>query len=117
MGKIFRRHDVKADMRQPSSTWLLPLDQEYGGKHSAPAKTKGQKHEDQRQVILPGLTAGLYLKLVDHVARLMRGGKKRLSKQVKPILERLSLSPAGLEERVSALSKYWGQHLQPTSGG
>jgi len=37
----------------------------------------------------------------------MRNGKKRLAKEVKPILERLSLTPDDVTNRVGLLRKQW----------
>lgn len=91
--------------RQPASTWLLPMDEEYRRRRRC--KTIPTKTEQQRQSVLPGLTMRIYLKLVDDVARLMRHGKKRLSKEARPILERLSLTSDAIIERIMNLRSQW----------
>jgi len=97
-----RQHGKRVmDVRQPASAWLLPMDQEFSDPHHANKMSVGRKKMRQPQTILPCLTIRIYLKLVDYVARLMRNGKKRLAKEVKPILERLSLT--GLEQYIQVV--------------
>lgn len=83
------------------------MDEEHRDKTRSGAASGGKKRKGQRQTILPGLTIRTYLKLVDYVARLMRHGKKRLAKEVKPILERLSLTPDDVTDGVWSLCKQW----------
>jgi len=95
-------------VRGSSSTWLLPMDAEYRSKRSSSKSASvGRSRKNKPQPVLPGLTLGTYLKLVDYVARLMRHGKKRLAKEVKPILERLSLTADDMTERIGLLRKQW----------
>ena len=101
--------DQTVDVRQPSSTWLLPLDDEVQGKQESAAKRRNRKVE--RQAVLPGLTVRLYLNIVDTVARLMRDGKKRLARNARPILERLSLTPDALADAVRAMRDHWASEL------
>ena len=50
------------------------------------------------RAVLPGttLTLNRYLLLIDRVARLLRRGKRKLSRDTAPILKRIAVSPAGL---------------------
>jgi len=50
------------------------------------------------RAVLPGttLTLNRYLRLIDRVARLLRRGKRELSRDAMPILKRVAVSPAGL---------------------
>ena len=56
-----------------------------------------------------------YLKLVDYVARLMRHGKKRLAKEVKPVLERLSLTGDTMMDGIMSLRNQWQSYLPDAS--
>lgn len=94
-------------VRGPSSAWLLPMDAECRGKRRSQVASGGKKRKEQRDAVLPGLTIRTYLKLVDYVARLMRHGKKRLAKEVKPILERLSLTADDVTDGIWSLRKQW----------
>lgn len=107
-----RQHcDSVADIRQPSSVWLIPMDQEYFHKSRLKTASVNRKKKGRLQPVLPGLTIRAYVKLVDYVAKLMRHGKKRLAKEVKPILERLSLTPDDVVVAIGALRKCWASEI------
>lgn len=63
-----------------------------------------------------GRTIRSYVKLLDDVTRMMRGGKKQLTKEVKPILERLSLTKEDVVDAIGTLRKQWAFQIpQETS--
>ena len=96
------------EVRGPSSVWLFPMDAEYLSKHRSKTTSAGRSRtNEKRHAVLPGLTVRVYLKLVDYVARLMRGGKKRLAGEVKPVLERLSLTCDDVMAGIGSLRKQW----------
>jgi hypothetical protein len=92
------------------------MDREYRNQRRSKMAGTGRKRKRQSQVVLPGLTIRVYLKLVDYVARLMRAGEKRLAKEVKPILERLSLTSDTMIDAIMNLRRQWQPYLSYGAG-
>jgi len=111
-----QQHQGVAEVRSPCCTWLLPMDREYRSQRRSKTAGTGRKRKRQRQVVLPGLTIRVYLRLVDHVARLMRAGKKRLANEVKPILRRLSLTSDTMMDAIMNLRRQWQPYLSDGAG-
>ena len=97
--------------RQPTGLWLIPLEGSKRPGRRTTARSHGQGATTRRdhlaETLLPGLSLKNYLQLIDITSRLLRTGKKRLSRQSIPILERLALTPNGLAERIVELIDVW----------
>lgn len=109
--------DQVADIRQPSTMWLLPLDDEWDGKRAAKATTSDLNSKAERQAALPGLTVRVYLNIVDTVARLMRVGTQHSAKKAKPILVQLSLTPDALADAVRAMRNHCSLLIEEVPAG
>ncbi|MBB6442611.1 hypothetical protein [Phycisphaera mikurensis] len=94
----------RAPRRQSAGVWLRPLDESReprkrndrrGGRLGAASTSAG--------TVAKGLSLRVYLRLLDAVARKIRGGKHRLHASTRGIFDRIGLDAEEVAERVAGL--------------